>query len=77
MAKRHDELRRYAAIGAAARIKELQAEIDRIRAAFPAQGKPARTRKAGRKRKRTMSPEGRKRISDAQKARWARQKAKK
>ena len=28
-----------------------------------------------RRRKRTMSPEARKRISDAQKARWARQKA--
>lgn len=33
----------------------------------PAQG-------AGRRRRRVISPEGRKRISDAQKARWARQR---
>ena len=77
MAKRNDEMMRYAAIGAAARIKELQAEIDRIRTAFPGEfGDRTRENSGGpRRKKRTLSAAGRKAISDAAKARWARVKA--
>ena len=77
MARRSDEMMRYAAIGAAARIKELQAEIDRIRTAFPgAFSDGARQSSDGsEQKKRKLSAAGRKAISDAAKARWARVKA--
>jgi hypothetical protein len=85
-------LREYAIIGAAQRIAELEAEVARIRDAFPelqrVGGRPTRGRRRGihhaaagdgevgsRKRRRTMSAAARKRISEAQKARWARLKA--
>ena len=102
-----NDIQRYAAVGAQARLVELRAEIERIHAAFPQlgedearfqrqdearpmrrRGRPARTTVAagnygrhvaatprGGKARRTMSPEARKRIGDAQRARWAKQKA--
>lgn len=39
--------------------------------ARPGPGRPKGTTKAGTKRKRQLSPEGRKRIADAMKKRWA------
>jgi hypothetical protein len=86
------ELRRYAVVGAEQRLLELAEEAAQIFAIFPelrAPGRgfmasrtgssgdfaPARKQK-GRRRRRKMSAEARKRISDAQKARWARQKSK-
>jgi hypothetical protein len=92
------QLHEFARIGAAARIKELQAEIASIRRDFPAlttpggestmpspfrnqPGRPVATHAANvpapRKRRRKMSAEARKKISEAQKKRWAAQKAKK
>jgi hypothetical protein len=81
MAKRAtSDIRRWALIGAEQRLLQLAQEVAAIRAEFPelrggrsAGRVTAGTR--GRRRRRTMSAEARKRISDAQKARWARQKA--
>jgi hypothetical protein len=91
------QLQEFARIGAAARIKELQAEIASIRRDFPAltapggeitmpspfrkrPGRPAANLAAKvaapRKRRRKMSAAARKKISEAQKKRWAAQKAK-
>jgi hypothetical protein len=91
------QLQEFARIGAAARIKELQAEIASIRRDFPAltaadgksispssfrkrPGRPAASLAekvaAPRKRRRKMSAAARKKISEAQKKRWAAQKAK-
>ena len=91
------QLQELARIGAAARIKELQAEIASIRRGFPAltapggestmpspfrkrPGRPTANRAAKvaapRKRRRKMSAAARKKISEAQKKRWAAQKAK-
>jgi hypothetical protein len=87
------QLQEFARLGAAARIKELQAEIASIRKDFPALsayggGVPSPFRKrpgrpaanlaetAPRKRRRKMSAAARKKISEAQKKRWAAQKAK-
>ena len=91
------QLQEFARIGAAARIKELQAEIAAIRRDFPALGAPggestmpspprkrpgrptanlAAKAPSPRKRRRKMSAEARKKISEAQKKRWAAQKAK-
>jgi hypothetical protein len=68
------ELRNWARAGAKARIQELSAEIARIRAAFPSEfGLRGGQRK--RRKKRKLSAAGRKAISDAAKARWARVKA--
>jgi hypothetical protein len=78
------DIRRYAAVGAEARLQQLQAEIERIRRAFPELGKGTHTAAAPQssaagaqvpRRKRTMSVEARERIGAAQRARWARQKA--
>jgi hypothetical protein len=90
------QIQEFAQIGAAARIKELQAEIASIRRSFPAltapsgestmpspfrkrPGQPAANlaaKVAPRKRRRKMSVAARKKISEAQKKRWAAQKAK-
>jgi hypothetical protein len=68
------ELRNWARAGAKARIQELSAEIERIKAAFPSEfgvrGGQTKPRK-----KRRLSAAGRKAISDAAKARWARERA--
>lgn len=84
-----DNLREWALKGAEQRLVDIAAEARAIFVAFPelrgegrgfdsarseraASGRPAgRTRR----RKRKMSPEGRQRIADAQRARWAKQKA--
>ena len=86
-----NNLRRYAVVGAEQRLLELAEEAAGIFAMFPelrapgrgfmAAGRrssgrqPAQTTASPRRRRRKMSAEARKRISDAQKARWARQKA--
>jgi hypothetical protein len=90
VAKRQsNNLRRYAVVGAEQRLLELAQEAAGIFAMFPelrgpgrgflAGGQTGRKAAAGaaprRRRRRKMSAEARKRISDAQKARWARQKA--
>jgi hypothetical protein len=83
MAKRQSELQRFAAIGALAHIEKLQAEIDRIRKVFPTlrvtgRSTPSSLESAHTptkvRRKRKMSAAARKRISEAQKARWAKQR---
>jgi hypothetical protein len=87
MAKRQSELQRFAAIGALAHIEKLQAEIDRIRKAFPTLSRAGRSTAstsvssdsahppARVRRKRKMSAAARKLISEAQKARWAKQRS--
>jgi hypothetical protein len=80
-------MRQWARVGAEQRLLQLTREIAAIHAAFPelrrrtsktassssapgeGGGKPAR------RRRRKLSAAARKRISDAQKARWAKQKA--
>jgi hypothetical protein len=78
------DLRKYARAGAEVRLKEIEAERERIFSAFPElrsgaasqrRGRPAGGSGAPRKRRR-MSAEARKRISDAQKRRWAAHRAK-
>ena len=71
------DLRELARYGAAARITELQGEIDAIRREFPdAVSSPngAARQQRGPRKRRKMSAAARKRISEAQKARWAAQK---
>jgi hypothetical protein len=91
VAKRQgNNLRRYAVVGAEQRLLELAKEAAGIFAMFPELRAPGRgfmaaarggrtgqpaAEGAPRRRRRKMSAEARKRISDAQKARWARQKA--
>jgi hypothetical protein len=90
VAKRQgSNLRRYAVVGAEQRLLELAEEAAAIFAIFPELRAPGRGFMAGGpggrgrqaagtaapRRRRKMSAEARKRISDAQKARWARQKA--
>jgi hypothetical protein len=85
-----DSLRRYAVVGAEQRLLELAEEAAAIFAIFPelrgpgrgfmaaGRGRVARQSAAPtgrRRRRRKMSAQARKRISDAQKARWARQRA--
>jgi hypothetical protein len=80
MAKRQSELLRFAALGALARIEELQAEIARIRKAFPTfvgrkSGQGEGDAKSPTRRKRKMSAAARKKIGDAQRKRWAKLRA--
>ena len=88
MAKRlRTDLRQYAVVGAEHRLLELAQEAATIFAAFPelrapglgfmasSKGSAARAAAPRKRRRRAMSAEARKRISDAQKARWAKQKA--
>jgi hypothetical protein len=65
-----------ARIGAIARIKELQAEIASIRMAFPGPPVPGILIHEN-VRKRRVSAAARAKMSAAQKARWAKLKAKK
>ena len=87
MAKRDEtDLRRFALAGAEKRLEELNAEAEQIFRMFP-QLRGGRRRAAPRttgasnegastgRRRRRISAEGRRRISEAQKARWARQRA--
>jgi hypothetical protein len=89
MAKRQsDDLRRWAVIGAEQRLLAIAEEAAMIFRVFPelrdrgfmAKGStsgsnPSQAAGRPRRRRRKMSAEARKRISDAQKARWARVKA--
>jgi hypothetical protein len=93
MAKRQtSDILRWAHLGAAARLKELDDERAAILKAFPAlnsaSARATRARIAkenvetsdydarpARRKRRTMSAAARKRISDAQKKRWAAQRA--
>ena len=86
MAKRsNDAMRQWALRGAELRLLEIAQEAAAIYAAFPElreRGKsapPAAEAPQGagrpRRRRRQLSAEARQRISDAQKARWAKQKA--
>lgn len=82
---RQDQLKRLARLGAEARIRELQSEIEAIRRAFPDLGRAGRgARRAGRKgtsgraasanrprRRRRLSAAARKAISDRMKKYWA------
>ena len=67
--------------GAAARIQQLETEIASIRKAFSGVVRRGRkaitsaTEPAAPRKRRKMSAKARKAISDAQKARWAKQKA--
>ena len=69
------DLHSLARLGAAVRIKELQAEIASIRKAVPDSGSKREIPIPRKRRK--MSAAARAKISAAQKARWAKQKAKK
>ena len=78
MALSRQQLHALAASGAAARIAELEAEIASIRSEFPGPRAAKRSRKPGRpartRKRRKMSAAARKKISDAQKKRWAAKK---
>ena len=89
--KADGDLRGYAVVGAEHRLLEIAEEAARIFKAFPelrARGRgldavrgasapvaSAEPEPLGRRRRRKMSAEARKRISEAQKARWAKQKS--
>lgn len=66
-------LHELAAIGAKARVQELKAEIEQITRVFKLDGGNGAVKTV---RKRTMSAAARKRISEAQKKRWAETKMK-
>jgi len=83
MAKQQQsDIRRWALLGAEQRLVQLAVEAAAIHRAFPelrqrrAAGRvpTSAVRQVRRRRKRTMSAEGRRRISEAQKARWAKQR---
>jgi hypothetical protein len=74
---KHD-VHSLARLGAAARIKELEDEIAAIRKVLP--GRAPRIlihQPSVKRRRRKMSAAARKKISEAQKKRWAKQKAEK
>ena len=89
MAKTSPMMRELARLGATARVAQLRAEIAQLERSFPGvsgaqsrRGRPAAAAAdAGgaqptKRRRRKMSAAARKKISDAQKRRWAKQKAK-
>lgn len=65
--------RRLAYIGAKARLKELEAEVEEIYRVFPELRGKAPARRPSRRSR--FSPEGRAAISDGMKKYWARRKA--
>jgi hypothetical protein len=81
------QLRQWALRGAEARLLEISTEAEAIHRTFPelrgrrngtpsaaAHGAAPASQRRGRPRGRRMSAEARRRISEAQKARWAKQK---
>jgi hypothetical protein len=82
---KRSDFHRWAVVGAQQRLVEIANEQKAIFAAFPElraggalsanDGEPQTARRRGGRRK--MSAAARKRISDAQKARWAKQRANK
>jgi hypothetical protein len=91
MAKRQSDLglRQYAVMGAEQRLLQIAEEAARIFTAFPElrdrgfmapgadRGEGSRPKGRRVRRRGTISAEGRRRISEAQKARWAKLKRKK
>lgn len=85
MAKRQGDLRKWALIGAEQRLIQLAEEAAAIHREFPelrqrkrASATPATpSPNRGGRRRRKMSADARKRISEAQKARWAKTRARK
>jgi hypothetical protein len=85
MAKHSRSILELAKIGAAHRLQELKSEIAQLVKAFPhlrygsavSPAMPDTVEEPTARRRRTMSAAARKKISEAQKARWAKQKAKK
>lgn len=79
------ELLRLARVGAEARVADLQKELAKVFQQFPdlrrraasASVRGRRTSAGPRRRRPRLSAAARKRISDAQKARWAKQRAEK
>jgi hypothetical protein len=81
-------MRELARLGAAARVMQLRAELAQLERTFPGvtgaaprRGRPAAAAAAEgaqpvKRKRRKMSAAARKKISDAQKRRWAKQKAK-
>jgi hypothetical protein len=85
MAKQQDNIRKWALIGAEQRLIELAEEAAAINREFPElRERDPRKRPAAAvspaapsgRRRRKMSTEARRKISEAQKARWAKQKKK-
>jgi hypothetical protein len=89
MAKSSQMMRELARMGAAARVTQLRAELAQLERSFPGvtgtssrRGRPAAASAAAdaaapaKRKRRKMSAAARKKISDAQKRRWAKQKAK-
>lgn len=82
--KTTNDMRHWARLGAEQRLHQLAQETAAIHAAFPElrqvrpSGKASLAAAAKAKRRRPrLSADARKRISEAQKARWAKQKAQK
>lgn len=81
MAKHSTDILELARLGAAARIKEHEAEIAKLRRILihqPSARASTQIKSSGssqRRKRRKLSAAARKRISEAQKARWAKQKA--
>ena len=71
------ELLKLAQLGAEARIAQLQIEIEWIRSQFPSSRKTnaGAAESATPRKRRRMSAAARKRMSEAQKARWAKRRA--
>jgi hypothetical protein len=59
-----------------ARLTQVRALLANMGTASPAKSKAAKAPAKAKKKKRVLSPEARKRIADAQRKRWAAQKAK-
>jgi hypothetical protein len=84
VAKRLADIRQWALIGAEQRLQELTAEAAAIHREFPELQKrfgrksglaePGDRQRPARRRRRKLSADARRRISEAQKARWAKQK---
>ena len=85
MAKYSHSILELAKQGATHRLQELKAEIARLVKVFPhlrygsavSPAMPDAVEEPKTRRRRTMSAAARKKISEAQKARWAKQKANK
>ena len=77
MAKSTDVQRKWALVGAEARLKEVQAEIAEIYRVFPElrSGSRAAASSGGGTKTRQFSPKGKAAISEGMRKYWARRKA--
>ena len=73
----HNELLTYARSGAEKRIQELRAELAKLESAFGGRRGRSAAPAGAAPKKRKMSKEGRKRIADAARKRWAKWRAEK